>query len=256
MIDLHNHLLGENELESGVEGALALCEQARRDGVKEIVVTLRVAPDGERVKHEVYERRLEELRERIDGHLNLSRGYEWVLSADLLSRLRRFAGTPTINESSYLLVSFPSLPSSISYEAVMTELVDEGYVPIVTHPECSRMIRRDASAISNLIKLGALIQVDALSLLGGYGKEVESFARRLLERGEVHFIATRASQEARREVSLKAARARASQIIGQRAARPLVEGNPEAVIGNTVITEIPARGRRLPALKAALTSWG
>lgn len=256
MIDLHNHLLGESEPEGSLEGALALCKQAQHEGIREIVVTLRVTPDGERERTETYERRLEELRERVGDGLKLSYGYEWALSTDLPTRLRQFAGTPTINGSHYLLLSFPSLCPPLGYERVMTELLAEGYTPIITHPECSRAVRRETSMISDLINLGALIQTDALSLLGGYGAEVERFARRLLERGEAHFIATRASQGARRTVSLKAAYERASRIIGQRAARSLVEENPRAVLGNTALAEAPARVRRLPALKAALTSWG
>jgi len=256
MIDLHNHLLGEDTPEDSLEGALALCEHAQREGIKEIVVTLRVTPESERARTETYERRLEELRERVGPELELSCGYEWAWSADLPERLRDFTGTPTINGSHYLLLSFPSLCPPIGYERVITELLADGYIPIITHPECSRALRRESSLVSNLIKLGALIQTDALSLLGGYGTEVERFARWLLERGEAHFIATRASQGARRGVSLKAACERASRIIGQRAARSLVEENPRAVLGNTALAEAPARVRRLPALKAALTSWG
>ncbi len=256
MIDLHNHLLGEETPEDSLEGALTLCEQAQREGIKEIVVTLRVTPESERTRTETYEHRLEELRERVGSGIQLSCGYEWALSADLPERLRHFTGTPTINGSHYLLLSFPSLCPPIGYESVITELLAEGYIPIITHPECSRALRRETSLISNLINLGALIQTDALSLLGGYGAEVERFARRLLERGEAHFIATRTSQGARRAVSLKAACERASRIIGQRAARSLVKDNPRAVLGNTALAETPARVRRLPALKAALTSWG
>ena len=256
MIDLHNHLLGEDELEDNLEGALALCEQAQRDGVKEVVVTLRVGLEDKRGWSETYERRLAELREQVGKWLKVSCGYEWVLSADLPSQLRRFTGTPTINESRYLLLSFPSLQPPIGYERVLMELLTEGYIPIITHPECSRALRRETALISTFIKLGALIQIDALSVLGGYGAEVERFARRLLERGEAHFIATRASQRKRREVSLKAASEYAGRLIGQRAARSLVEENPQAVLGNTAIAEVPTRKSRIPALKAALTSWG
>src|SRR5207248_7206498 len=121
MIDLHNHLLGENTPEENLEGALQLCEQAQLEGIKEIVVTLRVTPESERTQTETYERRLGELRERVGEGLQLSCGYEWSWSADLPERLRDFIGTPTINGSHYLLLSFPSLCPPIGYEHVMTE---------------------------------------------------------------------------------------------------------------------------------------
>jgi protein-tyrosine phosphatase len=258
MIDLHNHLLGENELDGSLEGALALCEQAQRDGVKQIVVTLRIAAkrEDQEAQTRAYVRRLAELRAKLAAPLKLNRGYEWPFSAELPARLRRFTEAPTIHESQYLLLSLPSLQPPEGYEEVFPALLRDGYVPIITHPECSRALRREASILARLIKLGALVQMDALSILGGYGAEVERFARWLLEQGQVHFLATRAGQAARSGVSLKAACERASRIIGRKAACRLVEDNPHAVLGNTAIAGTSASGRRLPMLKAALNSWG
>jgi len=258
MIDLHNHLLGEDELEGSLEGALSLCEQARRDGVKEIVVTLRAPKESREAEGQVknYECRLQELRSRVGSQLKLGRGYEWPLSADLHARLRGFPGAPTINESHYLLLSFPSLHIPVGYERVMAQLLEDGYTPVIAHPECSRAVRRQVSLVAQLVQLGALVQVDALSILGGYGMEVERFAQGLLERGQVHFIATRAGQGARREVSLSAACDHAARIIGGNSARSLVDENPRAVLANTGLAETQPRGRRVPMFKAALSSWG
>jgi protein-tyrosine phosphatase len=266
MIDLHNHLLGEGKWEGSLEGALQLCERARRDGVEEIAVTLRLpkgpkelehfSPEGKLAQPWADRRLLQEVQSRVGAQPKLSRGYEWTFSQDLPARLRHFPGAPTINESAYLLLSLPALQAPTGYEQVLAELVADGFVPIIAHPECSRAIRREAAILARLIKLGALIQLDALSLLGGYGVEVGRFARRLLERGQAHFIATHADQGARREVSLSAACAAASRIIGRDAARRLVKENPQAVLANAAVAEASAPGRRLPMLKAALNSWG
>src|SRR5207249_3628787 len=140
----------EDEPEDNLEGALALCERAQCEGAKEIVVTLRMTPEREHTQTETYEQRLAELRERVGPGLQLDRGYEWALSADLPERLRHFKGTPTIHESRYLLLSFPSLCPPIGYERVMMELLADGYTPIIAHPECSRALRHETSLISNL----------------------------------------------------------------------------------------------------------
>jgi protein-tyrosine phosphatase len=86
-----------------------------------------------------------------------------------------------------------------------------------------------------MIELGCLIQIDALSVTGGYTQEIEIFTRALLERGQAHFIATRAGRQSRRAARLSDAMTRAGQIIGREAARYLVNENPLSVIENATI---------------------
>jgi len=258
MIDLHNHLLGEEGTEGSLEEALRLCEQAQREGVKQIVVTLRMPNEQrlDRARAESYEQRWQELHAHAPAELKLKRGCEWTVSADLPERLRHFAGSPTIDESRYLLLRLPSLQIPDDCGQTVTQLLDDGYVPILAHPECSRAVRRQSSIIAHLIKLGALVQLDALSILGGYGVEAERFAHWLLERGQAHFIASRADQRARRDASLSAACERAGRIIGRSAAHCLVAENPHTVLANEPIADLHPQGRRLPVFKAALSSWG
>ena len=153
MIDLNNRLLGDGSLSDDLSPALAICEQSGRDGVEEIVVTLRMAGsarnDAERARN--FERALSELREQLQKKsridLKLGCGYEWLLSEDLPGRLDEFDRRPAINESNYLLLSFPSLVVPAGCERLIDEVISEGYVPIITHPECSRPVRDDGKGI-------------------------------------------------------------------------------------------------------------
>ncbi len=254
MIDLNNQLLGDGSPRVDLGDALAICEQAHRDGVEEIVVTLRMAklPGDDSMRARSFECSLNELRAQLSGKVRISCGYEWALSGDLTERLRNFNGHPAINESDYLLIGFPSLTAPVDYEQVIGKVFALGYAPIISHPECSRAIRRNPSMIGDLIKLGCLIQADALSVVGGYTNEIELFTRELLERAQVHFIASRAGRSNRREPSLSAAMERASKIIGSGSAQCLVKENPISVLANESKIETYSPRVAAPALETAL----
>lgn len=260
MIDLNNQMLSDDRASGDLNLALASCERASEDGIEEIIFTLRVSQSStdDAQRSLAFERRLCQLRARLSDNpeiaLTIGCGYEMTFSADLPERLRRRLFSPTINESNYILIGLPSLAALKGYEKAFGEIIADGYAPIMTHPECSRMVRRNRSIIGNLIKIGCFIQVDALSVTGGYNAEIEIFTRQLLERGQVHFIATRARRHTRREASLSAAYDRAGQIIGRGAARFLVKENPSVVLANAPAIGLLGDNHAVRRLEAALNS--
>lgn len=258
MIDIHNHLLGEDSLTGDLNDAASRCEELAGDGVEQIIMTLHMSESQKRdAEHSrVFEHRLRKLRqalaEKTSLKLQIGTGYEWALNAELPNRLRDFAGYPTINESGYLLIGLPSLAIPPDYEKTLERILAGGYTPIVAHPECSRATRRNPEIIEQLIKLGCLIQIDALSVTGGYTQEIEIFTRELLERGQAHFIATRAGLQTRRTARLSEAAVRAGQIIGRGTARCLVSENPWSVLENATVAAACFAGSPRRGFAAAL----
>jgi protein-tyrosine phosphatase len=270
MIDLNNHLLGEDGSAVSQDKALESCELAWRDGVREIVVTCRVPLSDRNAGNtgvQLFEQRLAKLRQAIElqaeatageqtlpsfSQLKLAAGYEWMLSADLPELLADFPVAPTINGGSHLLVGFPALQAVPAAAALFERLMTDGWRPIIAHPECSRVLRRDRALLNRLTAQGALVQLDATSLLGGYGQEVERFALDLLERNQVHFIATRTNHRSRSQVSLAEACQRAARLIGRHAAQALVGENALEVLMQTAEIPAPLAARRWQALEAAL----
>lgn len=272
MIDLNNHLLGDDGSGIGIERALACCEAAWRDGVEEIVVTCRLQGHSEMQAEaliQAFENRLAALRQAVESslvlndqrsasrpfnQLSLAGGYEWTITADLPERIHRFPVSPGINRTGYLLLSLPSLKSEPETSRVIDQLRADGFTPIMAHPECSRALRRDQSLIRRLTEAGALIQLDATSLLGGYGKAVEAFALELLKSNQVRFMATRTDHRSRREVRLSEACQRAARVIGRQAAHALVTVNPQAVLAQGEVIPTPTRQQPWPALETAASS--
>lgn len=250
MIDLNNHLLGEQGREVSLKQARENCEIARRNGIREIVVTRRFA--GQQVSSfelacamNRFEHRLNELRQSLveagshqttepastsaAGQMNLASGYEWGLTPDLPEKLQSLPVSPAINGGNCVLVSFPSLQSVPQAEQLFEQMEIGGWQTIIAHPECSRVLRRDGGLLNRLVKAGAMIQLDAASLLGRYGDEVEKFAITLLEQNKVSFIATR-SGHGTQQISLAAACQRAARRVGKQAVHEIVSENPLKIL--------------------------
>jgi protein-tyrosine phosphatase len=110
-------------------------------------------------------------------------------------------------------------------------------VPIITHPERNPIIRKEPEKLKAWIDQGCLVQVTALSLLGGFGKSAETAARQYLSKGMAHFIASDAHDPVHRHPKLDEAYAAISEQWGKDMAQLLLVENPRRVIRGEYIEE-------------------
>ena len=89
--------------------------------------------------------------------------------------------------------------------------------------------------LGNLVERGAFAQLDAASLTGNFGHEIQQVAKRIVQAGLAHFIATDAHHQNRRRPVLSRAAAIAAEWGGEEYACALVEANPEALVNNQTI---------------------
>jgi len=89
-----------------------------------------------------------------------------------------------------------------------------------------------------MVDAGALIQINAGSLTGLFGRAVKKLAHNLLKRGWVHVIASDAHSVNHRGPDLRAAVFAASDTIGVAKAGRLVWDNPR-----TIVEALPSPGR-------------
>jgi len=115
-------------------------------------------------------------------------------------------------------------------EQVLFNLIMGGIIPIVAHPERNFSVLRDESVLESIVRGGSLIQVNAGSLVGEFGKQVRKTAISLLKREMIHFIGSDAHDAADRPVSLRKAVESAAEVIGREKALALVTGNPAKIL--------------------------
>lgn len=99
---------------------------------------------------------------------------------------------PGYGSSRTLLVEFGGQPGSLprGLETLVFKLGLRSAVLVIAHPERYPDIQRDPERLAPLRLAGAVIQVDLLSLVGGYGGRARDAAWGLVESGAADAVAT------------------------------------------------------------------
>jgi protein-tyrosine phosphatase len=235
MIDLHCHILPGLD-----DGALDLAESvemariARADGIRTVVATPHVFRDGSDPKVlTAMVRAREELARALAAagiDLELAGGAEVYFSHEFLAEVRKKRNRLVINDSAYLFVEFPPDHVYAGARDIFFNLLNEGLIPIVAHPERNSEFQHEPLLLYELVRMGALAQANSRSFLGGYGTRVREAAESFLRLNLVQIIASDGHSPRTRSPRLRAAVAEVAKIVGEKAALAMVTDNPEAVL--------------------------
>jgi protein-tyrosine phosphatase len=232
MIDLHSHLLpGIDDGAAGLDEALALARAAVAAGITHSVLTPHFQPgrfDNTLADVQV---RLTDFRIALrDAGIELSVSVagevragpevmEWAQQS-ILPLLGRWEGMDVV------LLEFPHGQLPLGSEKLVAWLVRRGIRPLVAHPERNKDVIRRIEAIAPLVAEGALLQVTADSVCGGFGALAQGRATQLLERGWVTVLASDAHNLSHRPPRLEPGRAAAARIVGEAQSWRLVRDHP------------------------------
>jgi protein-tyrosine phosphatase len=157
-------------------------------------------------------------------------GADVSFSPDIMKRFEK-GEVETLNDKGRsILVEFPSQGIPYRAEEVLFQLMVKGVVPIISHPERNLEIARRPGRYYEMIRMGCLGQVTAMSLTGGFGSGVRRVAEKLLASRLVHMIASDAHSVDRRPPILSAAVKAAGKILGAEEAAKMVTDYPEAIL--------------------------
>ena len=263
MIDLHAHILprlddGAESLEESVE----MCRISCRDGVRTIVATPHILPGVYKNDRSTILAKTQELNEAITkcGLRNAELGiqtphanpensssnhsalrtpsseFRILPGADVhftpnLLQLCENGEIVTVNDDGrFLMVEFDFLSLPYRGEEVLFQLIAHGIIPVITHPERNLEIARAPQRYYQMIKMGCLGQVTAMSLTGEFGSERRRVAERLLAHRLIHFIASDTHSVNERPPLLSPAVREAEKIVGREEAQKMVTEYPRALL--------------------------
>jgi protein-tyrosine phosphatase len=253
MIDLHCHLLpgiddGPADLATSIEMACI----AVADGIGTVFCTPHIYPGLYENRGGDIQARVASLQQALNEKsvaLNLSYGADTHLVPDMLPRLRS-GDIPTLAGSRYLLLEPSHTVRPPRFVESVFELVANGYIPVITHPERLTWAHDHYGDFVALAKSGAWLQVTAGALIGHFGRGAQRLSERFIGEGWTAVLATDAHTTNRRAPRMAEAHERAAKLVGREEADRLVRHRPSTVLFNRPPEEQPPP----PALAIEKTS--
>jgi protein-tyrosine phosphatase len=237
MIDFHNHLIpAVDDGAADLEQALGALDTLWAQGVRGVVTTphlsgsLTLNPPRLARRLEEMEPGWQALRDaaaRRHPGLRLERGAEVMLDApgcDLAEPRLRLAGTR------FALVEFPFMTVPPFSAQLLGALRQAGWLPVLAHPERYGNASPQLDDARAWREAGALLQVNAGSLLGRYGEGPRRLAWGLLARGWADYLGS--DFHARGRCALAEARQALVRAGAERQAFQLCEDNPARLLAD------------------------
>ena len=200
MVDIHTHILPH--IDDGAKDtkmAIAMLNSLREQGMRTVALTPhyygRRTPPSEFIKRRnaIYEQMKAQVPEDMEIRLGAEvhfTGLNMPPSEDL--------ATLAIEGTRYVLVEFPfeTRWKANLFEKLLDFIRETEYLPIIAHAERYLELQKNPALVTELVRMGCLIQVNAPAFLC---KKGSSFAFALLKNGFVHCIGTDAHDIDERE---------------------------------------------------------
>jgi protein-tyrosine phosphatase len=246
MIDLHNHILpGLDDGAKTLDESIEMCRIGYQDGIRTIVATPHTLNglylnDRETILTKVQElndvlmklemRNSEFGMNHLPSELRILPGADVHFSEDILNQLDQGKVTTVADGGKYISLEFPFQGIPYRAEEILFRIVTRGVNPIISHPERNFEIAERPQRYYEMIRMGCLGQVTAMSLTGGFGHGVRKVVERLIKKRLVHFVASDAHSVIGRRPILSEALKVAEGIVGGKEAKKMVTEYPQAIL--------------------------
>ncbi len=190
MVDIHSHIIyGVDDGPSTISESLSMIECAERVGVTIIIATPHI--------HELFfniERLTENYQELLyksrEHKVSIKLGYEVLICPQNDEEYDDLYFTLDGTRNILFELPFNLLPQN-GFEIIYNIRLKDR-IPILAHPERNRNFLKSSNELNGYINAGCLIQIDAASIIGVYGRSVQSFVKKLICGNKVDFVASNA----------------------------------------------------------------
>lgn len=230
-----------------IEDARAMARTAEESGTQVIVATphvdfagMKQARAAEIVRGSAHA--LEAALASSGLPIRLLPGMEIAIDPHLLDLLKNGEALTIGDTGKFVLVELPFQQVPAYTESVVFSLSSAGYIPVIAHPERCVEVEREPNLMCQLVRAGAIGQVNAGSLVGTFGRSTRRVAEILLRHRLAHVVASDGHSPTARPCRLDQAFHAASRIMGRDAALRAVRDIPGAIArGETIRLEDPER---------------
>lgn len=194
-IDMHSHLLpGIDDGLQELDSTAAFIKDLRNLGYRKLICTPHILSDLYPNTPATILPKLELVRGALKAaniDMQVEAAAEYMIDhmfSELLAKTKK-EDLLTIGEG-YILVEMSYLSPSPNFDQTIFDLRMLGLHPILAHPERYSYYHNHFEQYERFKDLGCKLQVNLLSLSGGYGPHVKKTAERLFKSGMVDFLGT------------------------------------------------------------------
>jgi protein-tyrosine phosphatase len=187
-VDCHSHVVPSGDDGAAtVDDGLALCRSAARHGTAVLFGTPHVWPHFTLTDEREQEVRKAYERMRRDAGLDLRLGFELTPSRALL------ADDPAryvLDGTDRVLMEVPFSGAADLVFALAAHIEAAGLRPVIAHPERTEAVLDDPGIADELAARGWTVQVNATSLTGRHGPEIEELGWLFVDSGVATVVAS------------------------------------------------------------------
>ena len=231
MVDIHSHILpGLDDGAERLEDAVQMAEIAVASEIYHMAAT----SHGNIYPYTLEEYRIsfDQLQEALKDRkipLKLYPGMEIFLNESAFERLNK-AELLSLNKTDYILieVDFEEWPENVVWW--IQKLQNQGYKVVLAHPERYIFLQKDSELAYYLEDQGCVLQLNAGSIVGDFGKACRNLAWQFLRDGIVGAVATDAHDTRYRPPDIRTVVRLLMQEMGLTEARLLLSENPSRIL--------------------------
>ena len=200
--DMHCHVIpGIDDGSQSVEESVELISRMKEWGLSRILATPHVTAGTFENTPQTINPALDSLKEGLHKagiDIDIDYSSEYRIDELLMKHIERGSLWPFPNDQLLIENSFLGEPPTI--KELIFELQLKGIRPIMAHPERFSYYFETPGRIKDLHNAGAKMQVNILSLAGGYGSRQKKLAEAMIQEGLVDFLGTDLHNEKHAEI--------------------------------------------------------
>lgn len=191
IIDIHNHTLyGVDDGPETIEESIEMLQAAKVQGVEAIILTPHYRHGMFPYIKEQVESHFTKLKAEADKiGIKLFLGCEYHMNGQVAEAFSE-GRCHSLADSDYVLTEYKYEADYSYIEKQTYHMISYGYIPVIAHAERYNCLTKKPELCEKLSRMGALIQINADSVLGLDGFFKKQCCKKLLKNGWVDIIAS------------------------------------------------------------------
>lgn len=184
--DWHSHVLpGVDDGIQNIKDSIEVLRHFDSLGVDTLWLTPHIMEDYPNTTEKL-RMRFEELKKAWDGNVKLRLASENMLDSLFEERLANRDLLPIGKNADHLLVETSYFSAPMGFDSIIDSIMSAGYYVLLAHPE--RYTYMNEKDYSRLREKGVRMQLNYVSLVGGYGETARKKAIWLLQNGCIDIV--------------------------------------------------------------------